>query len=104
MSAAAQSSPAEAPARRLTISFAGIKRGTLWLLTASSGFALIEPSPYELVFLIVLFVFALTGIRFSQRMLPLAVLLLLYNIGGAFSLIPWMDDPTRCASPPSRPI
>lgn len=92
MSAAAQPSPAQAPARRPAISLAGIKRGTLWLLAASSGFALIEPSPYEFVFLIVLFVFAVTGIRFSQKLLPLALLLLLYNIGGAFSLIPWMDD------------
>lgn len=77
----------------LRVSYAAIKRGVLWLLTACSGFALIEPSPYELVFLIALFVFALTGIRFSQRLLPLAILLLLYNLGGVISLIPWMDEP-----------
>lgn len=76
----------------LRISFAAIKRGVLWLLTASSGFALIEPSPYELVFLLAAFIFALTGIRFSQKLVPLLALLLLYNIGGAFSLIPWMDE------------
>lgn len=76
----------------LRISYAAIKRSTLWLLTASSGFALIEPSPYEFVFLITLFVFALTGIRFSQKLLPLALLLLLYNLGGVFSLLPWMDE------------
>lgn len=76
----------------LTISHAAIKRGALWLLTASSGFALIEPSPYEVAFLLVLFVFALTGIRFTQKLLPMAALLLLYNIGGAVSLIPWMED------------
>jgi len=85
---------AQTPPRgeRLTISYAAIKRGILWLLGASSGLALIEPSPYEVVFLLALFVFALTGIRFSQKLLPLAVLLLGYNIGGIVSLIPWMSD------------
>lgn len=82
-----------APKRRFMVSYAAIKRGTLWLLGASGGLALIEPSPYEFVFLIAVFVFALTGIRFSQKLLPLALLLLTYNLGGIFSLIPWMDDP-----------
>ena len=92
MSALAQNPPQGSGAPRLTVSYAAIKRGTLWLLGASSGLALIEPSPYEVVFLLTLFVFALTGIRFSQKLLPLAVLLLTYNIGGIFSLIPWMGD------------
>lgn len=85
--------PAAPANRRLLVSYAGLKRGTLWLLGASSGFALIEPSPYELVFLLAVFVFALTGLRLSQKLLPMALLLLLYNIGGAISLIPWMDEP-----------
>lgn len=92
MSALAQHPPRGERPARLTVSYAAIKRGTLWLLGASSGLALIEPSPYEVVFLLALFVFALTGIRFSQKLLPLAVLLLGYNIGGIFSLIPWMGD------------
>ncbi len=93
MSALADRGGAE-PARRggLRISYAALKRGALWLLTASSGLALIEPSPYEVVFLLAVFVFMITGIRFSQKLLPLALLLLLYNIGGTFSLIPWMDE------------
>ncbi|HEV2556017.1 MAG TPA: O-antigen ligase family protein [Bosea sp. (in: a-proteobacteria)] len=93
MSALADRGVAE-PARRggLRISYAALKRGALWLLTASSGLALIEPSPYEVVFLLAVFVFMITGIRFSQKLLPLALLLLLYNIGGTFSLIPWMDE------------
>lgn len=77
---------------RLTISHAAIKRGVLWLLTAVSFLALVEPSPYELVFPLTLIVFALTGIRFSQKLLPMALLLLLYNIGGVIALIPWMDE------------
>lgn len=92
MSALAETSRQDAPARRLTVSYAAVKRGTLWLLGVSSGIALVEPSPYEVVFLLALFVFALTGIRFSQKLLPLAVLLLGYNLGGIFSLIPWMSD------------
>lgn len=92
MSALAQNPPQADRASRLAISYAAIKRGTLWLLGAASGLALVEPSPYEVVFLLALFVFALTGIRFSQKLLPLAILLLGYNIGGILSLIPWMGD------------
>ncbi|WP_449255986.1 O-antigen ligase family protein [Bosea sp. (in: a-proteobacteria)] len=92
MSAFAETPRQVAPNRRLAISYAALKRGALWLLAVSSGIALIEPSPYEIVFLLVLFVFALTGIRFSQKLLPFALLLLGYNIGGIFSLIPWMAD------------
>lgn len=76
----------------LRLSHAALKRGVLWLFAALSGFALIEPSPYEFVFPLALFVFALTGIRFSQKLLPLAVLLLLYNLGGLFALIPWTHE------------
>lgn len=93
MSTLAQRQGDDLRRRRLTISHAAIKRGTLWLLTAVSFIALIEPSPYEFVFLITLLVFALTGIRFSQKLLPMALLLLLYNIGGVIALIPWMDEP-----------
>lgn len=84
--------PIERGQRRLRLSYAALKRGALWLLGASSGFALIEPSPYEIVFLLAVYVFALTGIRFSQKLLPMAVLLLLYNIGGIISLVPWIED------------
>lgn len=76
----------------LKLSHAALKRGTLFLLTAVSFLALIEPSPYEFAFLVALFVFMLTGLRLSQKLLPMVVLLLLYNIGGVISLIPWMDE------------
>jgi len=94
LSALADHAASETGSRRgLTISYAAIKRSSLWLLTASSWVALIEPSPYEISFLLVLLVFAVTGIRFSQKLLPLALLLLAFNLGGTFSLIPWMGDP-----------
>jgi hypothetical protein len=92
LSTLAQRQDGEARRRGLTISHAAIKRGTLWLLVAVSFVALIEPSPYEFVFPITLLVFAVTGIRFSQKLLPMAVLLLIYNIGGVIALIPWMDE------------
>ncbi len=79
--------------RRALIPHAALKRGALWLLTASSWIAIVEPSPYEIAFLLMLFVFVMTGIRFSAKLLPLAALLLLFNLGGAFSLIPWMHEP-----------
>jgi hypothetical protein len=78
---------------RLRLSHAALQRSALWLLTASSWLAIFEPSPYEIAFLLVLLVFATTGIRLSRAVLPLALLLLAFNLGGAMSLVPWMHDP-----------
>ena len=80
MSTLAQRQDGEPRRKGLTISYAAIKRGTLWLLMAVSFLALIEPSPYEFVFPITLLVFAVTGIRFSQKLLPMAVLLLVIGV------------------------
>ncbi|MGL4728539.1 MAG: O-antigen ligase family protein [Bosea sp. (in: a-proteobacteria)] len=65
----------------------------LWLLLAVSSLAFIEPSPYELVFILTLFIFAITGVRLSQKLIPLVVLLIIFNIGGVFALVPYMDEP-----------
>jgi hypothetical protein len=45
------------------------------------------------MFLVTLFVFMVTGLRINAKLLPMIVLLLLFNIGGIFSLIPFMDEP-----------
>ena len=76
-----------------TISLKGLQRGTLWLLMAFSSIAFTEPSPYELLFVLALLVFCVVGIRFSARLVPLVMLLIIFNIGGIFSLIPFMDEP-----------
>lgn len=80
-------------ARPLTLSIARLQRAMLWLFAFSGCFALIEPSPYEIMFLVTVFVFLMTGIRLNARLIPLIVLLLAFNLGGVFSLIPFMDEP-----------
>jgi O-Antigen ligase len=78
--------------RGLSIPVSAIQNGSLFLFTALSCFAIIEPSPYELLFLVTTGVFALTGLTIPRHIIVLAVLLLLYNLGGIFSLIPHMDE------------
>ena len=80
------------PAAGRLVSLAGLQRRTLWLLLACSSFGFIEPSPYEVSFLLAFGVFAVSGLRLSYRLIPMVMLLLLYNLGGAFSLIPWMSE------------
>jgi O-Antigen ligase len=76
-----------------SVSLRGLQRGTLWLLMACSSIAFTEPSPYEFLFVLTLLVFSVTGLRFSARLIPLVLLLIIFNIGGIFSLIPFMDEP-----------
>lgn len=90
MSAIAEA--ATAPAAGRLVSIAGLQRRALWLLLACGCFGFIEPSPYEIVFLAALGLFALSGIRLSYKLVPMVLLLLLYNLGGGFSLIPWMSE------------
>lgn len=77
---------------RWVLSLDALRRGMLWFLLASSCIGFIEPSPYEIAFVLTLGVFALCGMRVSIKLLPLIALLLLYNLGGGLSLIPWLDE------------
>ena len=83
---------AAAPAPPLRLSIASLQKGVLWLLVFSGGFAVIEPSPYEIVFMLAALVFALTGLRFKALLVPLFLMLILFNVGGLLALIPWIDS------------
>jgi len=78
--------------RQYSLSISALQRGVLWLFLFCGCFALIEPSPYEIMFLVTVFVFLITGLRINAKVLPLLLLLLVFNIGGIFSLIPFMDE------------
>jgi hypothetical protein len=57
----------------------------LWLTGASSAVVFIEPSPYELISLLTIIVFALSGLTLSPTLMPIAFLLVLINIGYSVS-------------------
>jgi O-Antigen ligase len=70
-----------------------LRKLAVWLLFASGFLVFIEPAPFEIAFLVVTVIFIATGLRFSVFLLPLTLLLTLYNIGGALSLINAIDNP-----------
>jgi hypothetical protein len=77
-------SPAQA-APGLRISTESLHCGLLWLIGATSAIVFIEPSPYEFTTLLAIVVFAITGLTLRPAILPLAVLLILINIGYSIS-------------------
>src|SRR5262245_28986797 len=57
----------------------------LWLTGATSALVFIEPSPYEVISLATIAVFAVGGLTFCTAVFPLAILLILINIGYTLS-------------------
>ncbi|MGD9846040.1 MAG: O-antigen ligase family protein [Variibacter sp.] len=80
-----------AHASPLRISTERLRRALLWLMVASSSIVLVEPAPYDVLFLCVAVVFVLSGMRFPAGVAPLLLLVTTFNIGGALSLIPFLD-------------
>jgi hypothetical protein len=76
----------------LRLSVAGMQRRILWLFIACSALASIEPSPYEIFFLLALMAFGLRGLLFDRAFIPLIVGLALYNVGGVLALVPFVQD------------
>ena len=87
---AAGLAPAAPPIR---ISVERLRTGLLWLTGVSGAFVFIEPSPYEYASLIAIFAFAATGLALRVGIMPLALLLVLYNIGFSIAAIPVLDAP-----------
>jgi hypothetical protein len=83
-----------APARPAAgLSIARVRAGLLWLTGFAGAFVFIEPSPYEYASLLALVVFAATGLTLRAGMMPLALLLVLYNIGFSIAAVPVLDAP-----------
>jgi hypothetical protein len=87
--------PGAAPvyAPRLSYSLEALRGGLLWLTGLFGAFVFMEPSPYEVISLLAIVAFAVTGLTLSPALLPLAALLVLYNFGFAIAVIPVLDQP-----------
>jgi O-antigen ligase len=70
-----------------------LRLSMLWLVGASGGFVMVEPAPYEFLFMLAVIVFVATGLTLRAGHLPLLFLLIFYNIGFILPLIPVIDFP-----------
>jgi hypothetical protein len=85
---------AAAATPRLRYAAQPLRSGLLWLIGASGALVFIEPSPYEVVAIVAMMVFVAARLELRPGILPLAVLLILINIGFSISSMPFMDDRT----------
>ena len=85
MSLALSTGQAAPAAPRLRIGYERIRIALLWLTAFSGAFVFIEPSPYEIVSLGAILIFAASGLTLSATLIPLALLLISYNIGFAIA-------------------
>jgi hypothetical protein len=87
-------SPSAAGARRQfgRVRPATLRNATLWLFIVCGATAIIEPSPYEFMFFVVLAAYARGGLTFERTMAPLVLWLALWNAGGLLGLVPFTDD------------
>ena len=75
-----------------TLDAGRLQRFWLAIWVASGCIAFIEPSPYEIFFVFAFLVLVSTGLALTRELVPFIFIVLLYNIGGAFSLIPWLGE------------
>lgn len=68
-----------------------IRTSAVALAVLLSGFVLREPAPYELFLVVLIPVWALFGLRISRHIVPLLVLLVLFNIGGMIAMSQMAD-------------
>ena len=88
VAAAAAARDRAAPRRRKQL-----RGALLWLMAFSGAFVFIEPSPYEVVGLLTIFIFAVTGLSLPRPLAPLLLLLILLNIGYAVAVMQVIDQP-----------
>jgi hypothetical protein len=73
--------------RALTVSTESMRGLLLWLMGFAGAFVFIEPSPYEIVGLASMLLFGLTGLSLRPALMPLALVLIVLNIGYAIAVV-----------------
>jgi hypothetical protein len=71
----------------LTVSTESMRGLLLWLMGFAGAFVFIEPSPYEIVGIVSIVLFGLTGLSLRPALMPLALMLILLNIGYAIAVV-----------------
>jgi O-antigen ligase len=74
------------------IAIESLRLALLWLMAFAGAFVFIEPSPYEIVGVVAIFLFTLTGLTLRPSLVPLAMLLIFMNIGYATAVLPVSDQ------------
>jgi hypothetical protein len=74
-------------APRLFRSAERLRGALLWLTGFAGVVVFMEPSPYEITSLLTIFVFVCTGLSLRPSLMPLIVMLLLYNTGFSLAVV-----------------
>jgi hypothetical protein len=65
----------------------------LWLMGFAGAFVFLEPSPYEVVGVVAILLFGITGLSMRPALMPLTLLLVFLNIGYATAMVQVADQP-----------
>jgi len=90
MANAIATSPAAVASPRLATE--KLRGALIWLIGFSGAFVFIEPSPYEIVGVVGIAMFAMTGFSLRTALAPLVLLLILLNVGYATSVVQVSDQ------------
>jgi hypothetical protein len=75
-----------------TISVEKLRCALVWLMGFAGAFVFIEPSPYEVVGLLAMLIFFVTGLSLRAAMTPLVALLIMLNLGYALATVAVSDQ------------
>src|SRR5436309_4827964 len=69
-----------------------LRGALLWLTGFAGAIVFMEPSPYEVTSLLTIVVFVITGLTLRPALMPLLLLLLLYNTGFSLAVVQVSSD------------
>lgn len=81
------------PARRLVVTRESLLNGLFATMIFFGFFVFVEPAPYDLFAVIFMPIMLFAGFRLDRTLLALLIVLLVYNLGGFLSLMPYWHDP-----------
>ena len=97
-----QHSAAPLPSPAIRPTFAHAQYAALWLFILSSWFVVVEPAPYEFLFVVTFFMFLPGGLTASIFTAPMIIFLIFYNVGGFLSSAQLSSMPPHVAEKANR--
>jgi hypothetical protein len=84
---------AATPPSGRTLNYERLLEALFWITSFSGSVVFIEPSPYDFLILLTMAAWFVGGVTVHRGVLPGAVLIVLWTLGGYVSLIPYWNEP-----------